>query len=90
MRAFALSMGILLAAGGAAWAAESAPGSETTAAAQDDPGDRVVCKKKTKPNSRFTTKECHTVAEWEEIRETARKAFADVQNRPMVNISRDD
>jgi hypothetical protein len=48
--------------------------------------DRLVCRRETKANSRFTTKVCKTAAEWEERTETARRAFAETQQRPIVSL----
>lgn len=90
MRVLALVMGVMLAAGAAAWAADTAPGDEAAGASAQKVSDqeRVVCKQRKKPNSRFVTRECHTVAEWEARRETARKAFFEVQDRPMTDIQK--
>lgn len=51
-------------------------------------GDRLVCRREAKPNSRFTTKVCKTAVEWEARAEAARRAFAETQERPMVNIGK--
>lgn len=48
--------------------------------------DRLVCRRESKANSRFTTKICKTAAEWEERAEAARRAFAETQQRPTVMI----
>jgi hypothetical protein len=76
--------------------AEPAPASteaETTAVATAEKpskpgGDRLVCRREAKANSRFTTKICKTADEWEQRAETARQSFGETQSRPMVDISR--
>jgi hypothetical protein len=77
MRAVILAFGLALAAGPAFAADDPAP------AGKDD-NDKVVCKKVTKPNSRFATRTCMTKAEWEQQTEAAMKAFRDVQNRTQT------
>jgi hypothetical protein len=61
---------------------------ETLQAAPKAKKEKVICKERTKANSRFTTKTCMTQAEWDATTETARSAFSEVQNRPMYNITR--
>lgn len=81
------------------FAAEPAipPASETTPPAPSTPEQpiseataadktRMVCRRESKPNTRFTTKICKTVAEWEERSKTAQESFEDVRGRPMVKI----
>ena len=63
------------------------PAPEAAKSAKDGK-ERMVCKREAKANSRFTTKVCMTVSEWEAQTETARQAFADTQQRPMVNIGK--
>lgn len=65
--------------------AEPAPAAAETAS---EDKSRLVCRREMKANSRFSTKICKTVAEWEERAETARRAFGEVQDRPVVDISR--
>lgn len=68
---------------------DTPPTSAQTADAAKVAGqDRVVCRKETKANSRFTTKVCKTVAEWEQRAETAKQAFGETQNRPVISIDR--
>lgn len=62
-----------------------APAAEKTGKAD---GDRLVCRRESKANSRFTTKTCKTAAEWEERAEAARKALAETQQRPMISIDK--
>jgi hypothetical protein len=74
-----------------AMAAGTAFADEQTAAVQAAPKakkEKVICKERVKANSRFTAKTCMTQAEWDATTETARSAFAEVQNRPMFDISR--
>jgi hypothetical protein len=77
---------------------ESAPGAgqpatpatpaatETPAASADE--TRLVCRRESQPNTRFKTKVCKTVAEWEARAEAARAAFAEEQQRPMISTAR--
>lgn len=69
----------LAAAGTAAQAAPSA-----YAKAAD--GDKLLCKFRTRTGTRFTSKMCRTVAEWDAIAEAAKLAFAEGQNRPSPNV----
>ena len=92
----ALFLALTLAAAEPAAAPESPDAAPTAAAQVGGPtvktsregGDRLVCKRQAKANSRFTTKVCKTVDEWDDQAETARQAFADEQQRPMVNIGK--
>lgn len=78
-------------------APEPAPGAEPPAgpaaaemrAAKPDE-TRLVCRRDTKPNTRFKSKVCKTAAEWEARAEAARQAFAEEQQRPMINIGKGD
>ena len=79
MRAAVMLVGLALAAG-PAWAAEE------PAPAEKADKDKVICKERTKVNSRFTTRQCMTKAEWDQQTETARSAFAQIYDRPMVVI----
>jgi hypothetical protein len=56
------------------------------ASAQDPPVDRMVCRQETKTGSRFTRRTCMRASEWAARAEAARRAFSEVQNRPMVKI----
>lgn len=60
----------------------------TTAAAVSSDGARLVCRREAQPNTRFKTKVCKTVAEWEARAEAARAAFAEEQQRPMISTAR--
>ena len=82
MRVLALSIALALVAG-------PALSNETTAAtAKDEDKERIVCREQMKANSRFTTRLCLTKAEWEFRAEQHRKAFEEVQNRPVINGAR--
>jgi len=60
--------------------------SNAKANAQDPAVDRIVCRQETKTGSRFTRRTCLRVSEWAARAEAARRAFSEVQNRPMVKI----
>ncbi len=64
----------------------SAVAEEATPAATGSDKDRLVCRRESRPNTRFTSKVCKTVAEWEARSKTAQEAFEDVRGRPMVKI----
>ena len=76
MRIAVLTLGLALAA---------SPALAGDAKPKDDK-DKVICKERTKVNSRFTTRQCMTKAEWDQQTETARSAFAQIYDRPMVVI----
>ena len=80
MRVVALAIGLALAAGSAL--------SDEPAPDKDADKEKVVCKERVKANSRFTTKLCLTKAEWEFRSEQHRKAFQEVQNRPVISIAK--
>ncbi len=74
---------------------EAPPNAETPASPATTPpqvakpdDSRLVCRRESQPNTRFKTKICKTVAEWESQAEAARQAFAETQQRPMVSIGR--
>lgn len=86
MLAFTLALFMVLAA--------DQPTNETPASSEPstsaekvkaDP-DRLICRRESKANSRFTTKVCKTAAEWDKRAETARQALADTQQRPTVMV----
>jgi hypothetical protein len=81
MRLVVLAVGLSLAAG-------SAFANETVAPSKAEPAkkEKLICKKQLRANSRFVTRQCLTKADWEAQMETARDAFAKVQNRPMTDI----
>lgn len=84
MRVAVLAMSLALAAAGVA----SASDADQMKPAPKAKKEKVICKERTKANSRFSTRSCMTQAEWDQATETARSAFSDVQNRPMINIAR--
>lgn len=55
------------------------------AVAEKDP---VICKHQKKPNSRFTTKVCHTKSEWEAIRQAASATWKEARDRPTIETRR--
>lgn len=70
-------------------AAPQTPPAVTTPApapAARTPGSRRVCREETRVNSRLTTKVCKTADEWAQRTETAREAFSDVVNRPVIMV----
>jgi hypothetical protein len=82
MRVAVLAIGLALAAG-------PALANEPAAQAKKDADkEKVVCKERVKANSRFTTRMCLTKAEWEDQANTARAAFEEVQNRPVIFIGK--
>ena len=46
--------------------------------------DQLICKIEKKVNSRFTTKTCHTRAEWDAISEANKRAYAEQRDRPSI------
>ena len=58
--------------------------------ASDRAGDKVVCRSKPKTGTRFRTKTCRTVAEWEAIREAARRTMSEELQGRAINTCRDD
>lgn len=84
MRVVILAVAMAMTAG-AGFAGEPA---EAVQAAPQAKKEKVICKERTKANSRFTARMCMTQAEWDQTTETARSAFAEVQNRPMIDITR--
>jgi len=55
---------------------------ETQGPAKDP--DEVICKREKKVNSRFTTKTCHTRAEWDAISEANKRDFVEQRDRPSI------
>jgi len=52
-------------------------------AAKADP-DRIICRRVGIPNSRFTTKNCATAAEWEANARSSRRYTRDIQTAPSA------
>lgn len=46
--------------------------------------DELICKREKKVNSRFTTKTCHTRAEWDAISEANKRDYAEQRDRPSI------
>ena len=66
--------------------ANSAPApAPTSVPAQDqsatDPSKKVVCKNELQTGSRFTTRKCDTVANWEAVSEAARRGAHEAFDR---------
>ena len=80
MRVAVLAIGLALTAGHAL--------ADDSAAEKDADKEKIVCKQQMKANSRFTTRVCLTRAEWEFRAEQHRKAFQEVQNRPVISIAK--
>lgn len=51
-----------------------------------DDSQRVRCRTRPRPNSRFGQRVCLTGEQWEERAEAARRDFSDTQNRPHINV----
>ena len=64
------------------------PVSAQTPAPAKDPNQQI-CKREKKPNSRFTTKTCFTRAQWAEMAEVNKRAYAESRDRPTIEIRRD-
>lgn len=59
------------------------------AAAVDEeasPGDRIVCKHQKRTGTRFASKICKTVSQWEAIAEDNRAGLREMVDRPHVRI----
>lgn len=54
-----------------------------------DPNE-LVCKGQTRPNSRFKDKTCRTRAEWDQIREAAKRDAKEWLDQPTINTDRTD
>ena len=52
--------------------------------------NKVVCKSKPRPNSRFQDKVCRTRAEWEEIAEANKRQAKELMDQPVINTDRTD
>lgn len=69
---------LLIAAPGAAEVRKSA-----------DADAKIVCKYKAKTGTRFPSKKCHSVKEWEQITEEHRRTAAEMSG-PVVQIDPED
>lgn len=79
---------VLMMAAGLSYPALSANQAIPAAAADDHDAQRKICKVEKRTNSRFTTKVCHTKAEWDAINEVSRKAWGETRDRPVINTGR--
>jgi hypothetical protein len=66
-----------------AWAAV-----DSATPAAENPGDRMVCKYRQKTGTRFKTKICKTVDEWEALSEQSRRDANEMINRPVISIEK--
>ena len=76
----------LIAISGLLVSAAAAPSFAAQPTAQERSGDKLVCKSKPKTGTRFRTKTCRTVSEWDQIAEGNKRAMADVVNRPQIKV----
>ncbi len=53
------------------------------------PEDRIVCKRRQETGTRFFSKVCRTVRQWEEMAEEHRRAIGAVVDRPQIEIRRE-
>lgn len=53
--------------------------------AKDGASDRLVCKYRAKTGTRFASKTCRTVAQWDEIAEDSRRNMKDIVDRPQIS-----
>jgi len=53
-------------------------------AAPDKPDDRLICKRSQQTGTRFPIRVCHTAEQWAAIEEIAKRAAAEVINRPVT------
>lgn len=60
------------------------PSSVAHAKAQD--GDKMICKYRLQTGTRFKTKICKTVAQWEEMAEQHRAGAKELVDRPQILI----
>ena len=76
-------MKIVSAAMALSLAALAAPVLAQTQDPAKDPNEQI-CKVEKKVNSRFTTKTCHTRAEWDAISEANKRAYSEQRDRPSI------
>lgn len=80
MRILSVAIAVALVSG-SSWSepvAASAAGAEA--------GERVVCKLRQRTGTRFKTKICKTLAQWEEMAEQGRSGIKEMVDRPHVPI----
>lgn len=58
-----------------------------TQAAQERPEDKIVCQSRPMTGTRFRTKTCHTVAQWDKIAEENRRSFEEMK-APLIETRR--
>ena len=83
----AIAFAAALAAAACATSSPELPAPETAAAQSEtsteeaSDGDRVVCKEIRKTGTRFGTRQCLTVAQWEAIQRGSREGVSEIQRR---------
>lgn len=50
------------------------------------PGDRIICKHQKRTGTRFTSKVCKTLDQWEAIAEDSRAGLKEMADRPHVRV----
>lgn len=50
---------------------------------------KLVCKRKPVTGTRFPTKTCRTLAEWDKIAEANKRGAAEMMNRPTIETRRE-
>lgn len=86
-----MSVVALALAGGAEAKDTTAPMAQSVATQELKPGERkvkVICKTRAATGTRFTKRNCMELEAYKKQQEEDRRAFEQVQNRPLVNISR--
>lgn len=53
-------------------------------------GSRVTCRTRRRTGTRFTTRICHTVAEWERMSQEHQRAAGEMINRPSSRPAAED
>ena len=74
----------LMAVSGLMAMALQAPAFGNSPTAREKGEDRLVCKSKAKTGTRFQTKTCRTVREWDQIAEQQKRDAAEMINRPQI------
>lgn len=69
-------------------AGATAPTQAPAAEAKPDDTKRRVCKEVAPTGTRFAKKRCMSVAEYKRWQEEERRAYEEVQNRPVVSTAR--
>lgn len=76
-------------AGLSALVAAPALSGSPAAATADGEGQKMVCKHQKSSTSRVPKKTCRARAEWDAIEEGAKKAAAQMMNRPVIETRRE-